>query len=78
MHPAPSIIAFTALSGLGFGLMVFLGLMPGDKSPWVMGTFCVLALALASLGLLSSLFHLGHPERFIKALTQWRSSWLSR
>ncbi|MEO1550456.1 MAG: DmsC/YnfH family molybdoenzyme membrane anchor subunit [Pseudomonadota bacterium] len=78
MHPAPSIIAFTALSGLGFGLMVFLGLMPGDKAPWVMGTFCLLALALASLGLMSSLFHLGHPERFIKALSQWRSSWLSR
>ncbi len=78
MHPAPSIILFTALSGLGFGLMVWLGLTPGDKSAWVMGTFCALALALSSAGLVSSTFHLGHPERALKALTQWRSSWLSR
>jgi len=26
MHPAASIITFTTLSGLGFGLLVFLGL----------------------------------------------------
>ncbi len=78
MHPAPSIILFTALSGLGFGLMVWLGLMPGDKGAWVAATFCILALALASIGLCSSLFHLGHPERAWKALSQWRSSWLSR
>ena len=25
MHPAPSVILFTSLSGLGFGLMLFLG-----------------------------------------------------
>jgi len=24
------------------------------------------------------MFHLGHPERALKAFTQWRSSWLSR
>jgi DMSO reductase anchor subunit len=29
-------------------------------------------------GLLSSTFHLGHPERAWRALSQWRSSWLSR
>ena len=29
-------------------------------------------------GLLASTFHLGHPERAIKALSQWRTSWLSR
>jgi DMSO reductase anchor subunit len=28
--------------------------------------------------LLSSTLHLGHPERALKAFTQWRSSWLSR
>jgi hypothetical protein len=33
---------------------------------------------LVSLGLLSSTFHLGHPERAWRALGQWRSSWLSR
>ena len=29
-------------------------------------------------GLLSSTLHLGHPERAWRALSQWRSSWLSR
>ena len=33
---------------------------------------------LAVGGLLSSTFHLGHPERAIKAFSQWKSSWLSR
>ena len=30
------------------------------------------------MGLLASGFHLGHPERAWRALSQWRSSWLSR
>ena len=33
---------------------------------------------LITAGLLSSTFHLGHPERAWRALSQWRSSWLSR
>jgi DMSO reductase anchor subunit len=37
-----------------------------------------LALALIIGGLVSSTFHLGHPERAWRALSQWRSSWLSR
>jgi len=78
MHPAPSVIIFTSLSGLGFGLMVFLGLGMPDVSGWVAFTFVAISYALAGGGLLSSLFHLGHPERFLGALTQWRSSWLSR
>jgi len=28
--------------------------------------------------LISSTFHLGHPERAIKAFSQWKTSWLSR
>jgi len=80
MHPAPSVIIFTALSGLGFGMMVFLGLGPYflDVSGFVAFVFVAMAYALAGGGLMSSLFHLGHPERFLKAFTQWRSSWLSR
>ncbi len=78
MHPAPSVIIFTTMSGLGFGLMVFLGLGFTDISGWVAFVFVAIAYALAGGGLLSSLFHLGHPERFMKALRQWRSSWLSR
>jgi len=78
MHPAPSIIVFTALSGLGFGLMIFLGIDPPSKGGWVMGVFAAMALVLACIGLLASTFHLGHPERALKAFSQWRSSWLSR
>ncbi|MEM8871863.1 MAG: DmsC/YnfH family molybdoenzyme membrane anchor subunit [Pseudomonadota bacterium] len=78
MHPAPSIILFTALSGLGFGLMIFLGIDPPSKGGWVMAVFSAMALTLACVGLLASTLHLGHPERAIKAFSQWRSSWLSR
>jgi DMSO reductase anchor subunit len=38
----------------------------------------VSALGLITIGLLSSTFHLGHPERAWRAFSQWRSSWLSR
>jgi len=37
-----------------------------------------LALAAITVGLLSSTLHLGHPERAWRAVSQWRSSWLSR
>jgi DMSO reductase anchor subunit len=78
MHPAPSIIVFTTLSGLGFGLMAFLGLgLPGSTG-WVALAFYVIAYALACGGLVASAFHLGHPERALRAFSQWRSSWLSR
>lgn len=78
MHPAPSLIAFTTLSGLGFGLMVWLGLDVTAPTGWVAFVFFAIAFALAGVGLLSSTLHLGHPERALKAFSQWRSSWLSR
>lgn len=78
MHPAPSVILFTVLSGAGFGLLALLG---AGLVPWALvhplwgwG----LGYALAVGGLMSSTFHLGHPERAWRALSQWRSSWLSR
>ncbi|SLN55197.1 dimethyl sulfoxide reductase anchor subunit family protein [Pseudooctadecabacter jejudonensis] len=78
MHPAPSVILFSTLSGLGFGLLAFLGL--GVLQPTGMGAFIwfFIAYALAVGGLISSTFHLGRPERALKAFKQWRSSWLSR
>ena len=78
MHPAPSIIAFTTLSGLGFGLMAWLG--TGSEPIGFPQSFLLsaLAAALAGAGLLASLLHLGQPTRFLKAFSQWRSSWLSR
>ncbi len=78
MHPAPSVIIFTTLSGLGFGLLFFLGLGLPDVSGWVAFIFFAIANALAVGGLLASTFHLGHPERAWKAFTQWKTSWLSR
>jgi len=78
MHPAPSVIIFSTLSGLGFGLLFFLGLGRPAVSGWVAFVFFFIAYALAVGGLLASTFHLGNPQRAMKAFSQWRSSWLSR
>ncbi len=78
MHPAPSVIVFTTLSGLGFGMLIWLGLGLPLVTGWLAFAMFAVAYALAVGGLLASTFHLGHPERAIKAFTQWRSSWLSR
>ncbi len=78
MHPAPSVIIFTTLSGLGFGLLAFLCLGYPSADGIVGFIFFAIGFALAIGGLLSSTFHLGHPERAIKAFSQWKSSWLSR
>lgn len=78
MHPAPSVILFTALSGLGFGLLAWLGAGFVDLTGWAaFGVFFV-AYALSVGGLLASTAHLGNPQRAFKAFRQWRSSWLSR
>lgn len=78
MHPAPSVIVFTTLSGLGFGLLFWLGLGLPAVTGWVAFAFFGIAYVLAVGGLMASTFHLGHPERAWKAFRQWRSSWLSR
>lgn len=78
MHPAPSVIIFTSLSGLGFGLMFFLGFGMPAVSGWVAFAFFFIAYALAVGGLLASTLHLGNPQRALKAFSQWRTSWLSR
>lgn len=78
MHPAPSLIAFTTLSGLGFGLLFWLGIDPTPPTGRVAFVFFALAFVLALCGLGASAKHLGRPERALKAFTQWRSSWLSR
>jgi DMSO reductase anchor subunit len=78
MHPAPSVIFFSTFSGLGFGLLVFLGLGMPATTGLNAFIFFTIAYVLAVGGLISSTFHLGHPERALKAFSQWRSSWLSR
>ena len=82
MHPAYSVIVFSTASGAGYGLLIWLSvatafnLVPRDP---VLGFFGLgAALALITLGLLVSTFHLGRPERAWRALSQWRTSWLSR
>ncbi|MBL4927761.1 dimethyl sulfoxide reductase anchor subunit family protein [Fuscibacter oryzae] len=78
MHPAPSVILFTTLSGLGFGFLAFLG--AGCLHPASMTAFLLwgLGYALAVGGLLFSTLHLGNPQRAWRAFSQWRTSWLSR
>ncbi|MEP7191218.1 MAG: DmsC/YnfH family molybdoenzyme membrane anchor subunit, partial [Roseiflexaceae bacterium] len=94
MRPALSVIFFTTLSGAGYGLLAWLGVLlatlgydlPAGLSsraatPQWMTLLLVLLLtgcALAGIGLLSSLLHLGKPGRAWRALSQWRTSWLSR
>lgn len=82
MHPTFSIVLFTTAAGAGFGLLFLLGLgvplllLPPDPlfGLAALGT----ALVFAAAGLVSSVFHLGRPERAWRAFSQWRSSWLSR
>ena len=82
MQPAYSVILFTTASGAGYGLLCLMGLgaafgwLPPDRMFGLLGLG--LALGSITLGLLSSTAHLGHPERAWRALSQWRSSWLSR
>ncbi|MEO9652234.1 MAG: DmsC/YnfH family molybdoenzyme membrane anchor subunit [Roseobacter sp.] len=78
MHPAPSIICFTTFSGLGFGLLAWLGLGAPNVTGWTAFAFFAIAYIMSVGGLLASTAHLGHPERAIKSFSQWRSSWLSR
>ena len=78
MHPAPSVILFTTLSGAGFGLLFWLGLGLPAPTGWAAFGYFVLAYLLAVGGLIASTLHLGHPERAWRAFSQWRSSWLSR
>ncbi len=82
MHPAFSVIFFTTLSGLGYGLLFWIGLqallLPDKLHGDLALIGIVLGLVLSSIGLLSSLAHLGRPERAWRSFSQWRSSWLSR
>ncbi|MBL4918161.1 dimethyl sulfoxide reductase anchor subunit family protein [Szabonella alba] len=78
MHPAPSIILFTVLSGLGFGLLACLALGLPGLSGWMAFFGWGIGYVLATGGLAASAFHLGNPQRALLAFTQWRSSWLSR
>lgn len=79
MKPAFSVICFTVLSGTGYGLVVWLALnalLQPDLALARLGY--PLAFVMISAGLLSSTLHLKSPARARFALSQWRTSWLSR
>ena len=80
MHPAFSVIFFTTLSGAGYGLLFWsaLAALTAQVPARPLLVSVLLALMLVTTGLLSSLAHLGKPQRAWRALSQWRTSWLSR
>ena len=87
MHPAFSVIFLTTLLGVGQGLFLALvtaqfyiavNLLDIDQPAQFYAIGTLISLAFLGLGLVASFFHLGHPERALKTIRQWRTSWLSR
>ena len=80
MHPAPSIILFTVLSGFGFGLISIVGLLQflSQISTVDVVFFSLIGLFFSTVGLISSFFHLANKKNAIKSMSQWQTSWLSR
>jgi sulfite dehydrogenase (quinone) subunit SoeC len=83
VHPAYSVILFTTASGAGYGLLVWLAasalfvrFIPPGTTPALLAFG--IAFSLITAGLISSTLHLGRPERAWRAMSQWRTSWLSR
>lgn len=88
MHPALSVVVFTALSGAGYGLLFWVGAWlvadhargepPLGERLALFVALDLFGLLLVTAGLFSSLAHLGKPQRAWRAVSQWRTSWLSR
>jgi sulfite dehydrogenase (quinone) subunit SoeC len=83
MHPAFSVIFFTVASGAGFGLFSLLFLadffkLGGGFSREQLVIGGLIAMGLVVFGLLSSTFHLANPKNAWRAVTRFRTSWLSR
>ena len=80
MHPAPSIILFTVLSGFGFGLISIIGLLQflSAITMFDLIIYSIIGVIFATVGLVSSFFHLANKKNAIKSLSQWQTSWLSR
>jgi len=78
MNPAPSVIVFSVLSGMGFGLLFYLGAGFVQPYGWVAFLWWGLGYGFAIIGLMAATLHLANPGNALKAFSQWRSSWLSR
>ena len=82
MHPSKSIIFFTVISGTGYGIFIallynicFLQISYNLEYKLILSAISFIMIVS---GLLSSTLHLGHPERAWRAMSQWKTSWLSR
>jgi sulfite dehydrogenase (quinone) subunit SoeC len=82
MTPASSVLLLTTLTGFGYGLIAWLGILAAlgflPPAPLFLPVAVVVGLGFANAGLTASMLHLGHPERAWRAFSQWRSSWLAR
>lgn len=87
MHPAFSVIFLTTLIGVGQGFFLalftvesysVLKLLPQQDHVSFYALGSAISLAFLMGGLIASVFHLGHPERAWRAISQWKTSWLSR
>jgi len=83
MHPAFSVIFFTVASGAGFGLFSLLFIadffkLGGGFNQDQLVAGGLMAMALVVFGLLSSTFHLANPKNAWRAMSRFRTSWLSR
>jgi sulfite dehydrogenase (quinone) subunit SoeC len=83
MHPAFSVIFFTVASGAGFGLISLLFIadffkLGGGFSQDQLIAGGLIAMGLVVFGLLSSTFHLANPKNAWRAVSRFRTSWLSR
>ena len=83
MRPALSVIFFTVSSGAGLGVIVWLVLFDSmfgmsHLSQNAIYVLLAMGLGLTTAGLISSTLHLANPKNAWRALSQVRTSWLSR
>jgi len=82
LKPALSIVFFTVSSGAGLGLLAWITLIDlfasEALSPQVQWRAATLGLVLLAAGLASSVLHLARPQNAWRALSRFRTSWLSR
>lgn len=77
MHPAPSLVASTTLTGMGFGLMAWLGMLQTGHPGWVAAVFAALAYALAGGGLLAARRPAAR-HRSLAAFAERQTAWHAR
>ena len=82
MRPAYSVISFSTALGMGYGLLVLLGVfasgetIPSDR--WLGLAALGVAFGAVTFGLVSWTFRPDRPQGAFPAWSQWRTSWTSR